>query len=319
MQAGLDVEWLDQVDEAVPDDTLEGAIRWLNYTVESELLLNEIHDSTTRISTLVGAAKQYSQLDRAPFTTVDIHELLKSSLTMLSSKIGAIKVVKEFDRTLPPIPAYAAELNQVWTNLIDNAVAAMNGEGTLTVRTSRDDDDCLIVEIGDTGTGIPQEIQSRIFEPFFTTKPVGEGTGLGLDISYRIIVNKHHGDLSVRSQAGRDLVPGQPADDAAATTGRKATTSKTAIPPDWTRRPMAETPGINKTVPPSGTGCVECEATGGWWFHLRRCAECGHIGCCDTSPSQHATAHAKESGHPFIASFEPGEDWFWNLRRRLLL
>jgi signal transduction histidine kinase len=202
VQAGLDVDWLDQVDEAVPDDTLEGAIRWLNYTVESELLLNEIHDSTTRISTLVGAAKQYSQLDRAPFTTVNIHELLKSSLTMLSGKIGAIKVVKEFDRTLPPIPAYAAELNQVWTNLIDNAVAAMGGEGTLTVRTSRDDDDCLIVEIGDTGTGIPEEIQSRIFEPFFTTKPVGEGTGLGLDISYRIIVNKHHGDLSVRSKPG---------------------------------------------------------------------------------------------------------------------
>ena len=75
---------------------------------------------------------------------------------------------------------------------------------------------------------------------------------------------------------------------------------------------MAETPGINKTVPPSGTGCVECEADGGWWFHLRRCAECGHIGCCDTSPAQHATAHAKESAHPLIASFEPGEDWFWS-------
>jgi signal transduction histidine kinase len=226
VQAGLDVEWLDQVDEAVPDDTLEGAIRWLNYTVESELLLNEIHDSTTRISTLVGAAKQYSQLDRAPFTTVNIHELLKSSLTMLSSKIGAIKVVKEFDRTLPPIPAYAAELNQVWTNLIDNAVAAMGGEGTLTVRTSRDDDDCLIVEIGDTGTGIPQEIQTRIFEPFFTTKPVGEGTGLGLDISYRIIVNKHHGDLSVRSKPGETwfrvsipMTPPQRADDGPAPGG----------------------------------------------------------------------------------------------------
>jgi hypothetical protein len=75
---------------------------------------------------------------------------------------------------------------------------------------------------------------------------------------------------------------------------------------------MAETPGINTTVPPSGTGCVECEADGGWWFHLRRCAECGHIGCCDTSPAQHATGHAKESAHPFVASFEPGEDWFWS-------
>jgi signal transduction histidine kinase len=103
---------------------------------------------------------------------------------------------------LPQIVAFAAELNQVWTNLIDNAVGAMNGEGTLTIRTSMDDDNCLVVEICDTGSGIPRDIQSRIFEPFFTTKPVGEGTGLGLDISYRIVVNKHHGDLSVTSVPG---------------------------------------------------------------------------------------------------------------------
>jgi signal transduction histidine kinase len=202
VQAGLDVEWLDQVTEAVPDDTLEGAIRWLNYTVEAELLLNEIHDSTTRISTLVGAAKQYSQLDRAPFVSVDIHELLDSTLTMLTGKIGRIKIVREYDRSLPQIVAFAAELNQVWTNLIDNAVGAMHGEGTLTIRTTMDDDHCLVVEVCDTGTGIPKDIQSRIFEPFFTTKPVGEGTGLGLDISYRIVVNKHHGDLSVTSVPG---------------------------------------------------------------------------------------------------------------------
>src|SRR6478736_2434102 len=127
VQAGLDVEWLDQVTEAVPDDTLEGAIRWLNYTVEAELLLNEIHDSTTRISTLVGAAKQYSQLDRAPFVSVDIHDLLDSTLTMLTGKIGRIKIVRDYDRSLPQIVAFAAELNQVWTNLIDNAVGAMHG------------------------------------------------------------------------------------------------------------------------------------------------------------------------------------------------
>jgi signal transduction histidine kinase len=110
-------------------------------------------------------------------------------------------VVKDFDRSLPPIPGYPAELNQVWTNLIDNAVSAMDGHGTLTVRTARDDDRVL-VEIIDTGPGIPREIQSRIFEPFFTTKPVGEGTGLGLDISYRIVVNRHHGDLRVESEPG---------------------------------------------------------------------------------------------------------------------
>ena len=201
VQAGLDAEWLDMVADTVPDGTLDGAIRWLNYTVETELLLNEIHDSTTRISTLVGAAKQYSQLDRAPFRTVDIHELLDSTLIMLSGKLGAIKVVKDFDRTLPPIPAYAAELNQVWTNLIDNAVDAMHGSGTLTVRTATAGDHVL-VEICDTGSGIPKDIQGRIFEQFFTTKPVGEGTGLGLDISWRIVVNKHHGDLTVTSVPG---------------------------------------------------------------------------------------------------------------------
>ena len=181
---------------------LEGALRWLNYTVETELLMNEIEDSTTRISTLVGAAKQYSQLDRAPYQVVDVHELLDSTLMMLSGKIPpGIEVVKDYDLSLPSIPAYAAELNQVWTNLIDNAVSAMNGSGTLTVRTGLDREQ-VFVEFGDTGPGVPPEIKNRIFEPFFTTKPVGEGTGLGLDISWRIVVNKHHGDLSLQSSPG---------------------------------------------------------------------------------------------------------------------
>ncbi|MEU9469176.1 ATP-binding protein [Streptomyces avermitilis] len=205
VQGGLDTDWLDQVAAAVDEQTLEGAIRWLNYTVETELLMNEIEDSTTRVSTLVGAAKQYSQLDRAPYQVVDVHELLDSTLLMLSGKIGSgTKVVKEYDRTLPRIPAYPGELNQVWTNLIDNAVAAMKengGEGTLTVRTALDRDQAL-VEFRDTGPGVPAEIRGRIFDPFFTTKPVGEGTGLGLDISWRIVVNKHHGSLEVRSEPG---------------------------------------------------------------------------------------------------------------------
>ncbi|SEE95562.1 Cyclic nucleotide-binding domain-containing protein [Streptomyces sp. 3213] len=205
VQAGLDVEWLDQVAAAVDEEILPGAIGWLNYTVETELLMTEIEDSTTRISNLVGAAKQYSQLDRAPYQVADVHELLDSTLLMLGGKVGdRIKVVKEYDRTLPKIPAYPAELNQVWTNLIDNAVSAMNstgGEGTLTVRTALVRDQ-LMVEFRDTGPGVPAEIRSRIFDPFFTTKPVGEGTGLGLDISWRIVVNKHHGTLQVESVPG---------------------------------------------------------------------------------------------------------------------
>ncbi|MFE4638547.1 ATP-binding protein [Streptomyces sp. NPDC056773] len=205
VQAGLDTDWLEQVAASVADDLLLSAIGWLNYTVETELLMDEIDDSTTRISHLVDAAKQYSQLDRAPHRVVDVHELLDSTLLMLSGKIGPrIRVVKEYDRSVPDVPAYPAELNQVWTNLIDNAVFAIGStgsEGTLTVRTAREGDR-LLVEFRDTGPGIPPEIRSRIFDPFFTTKPVGEGTGLGLDISWRIVVNKHHGSLQVESAPG---------------------------------------------------------------------------------------------------------------------
>ncbi|MEV0295639.1 ATP-binding protein [Nocardia sp. NPDC050710] len=205
VQAGFDVDWLERVRgtlEACPNKVFEGAIRWLNYTIETELLMNEIADSTTRISTLVNAAKQYSQMDRAPFQVVDLHELLDSTLVMMSRKLGdGVHVVKEFDRALPPVPCYAAELNQVWTNLIDNACYAMDRRGTLTVRTYQEND-CAVVEIGDTGPGIPEDVRRRIFEPFFTTKPVGEGTGLGLDISFRIVVNKHDGDIRVESEPG---------------------------------------------------------------------------------------------------------------------
>ncbi|MFF2997020.1 ATP-binding protein [Streptomyces sp. NPDC057950] len=202
VQAGLDTDWLDQVAAAVDEDTLEGAVRWLNYTVETELLMTEIEESTTRISHLVDAAKQYSQIDRAPYQVVDVHELLDSTLLMLAGKLGpGIKVTKNYDRTAPRIPAYPGELNQVWTNLIDNAASAMEGEGTLTVRTAHDHDQ-LLVEFRDTGPGVPAEIRDRIFDPFFTTKPVGEGTGLGLDISWRIVANKHHGSLSVQSVPG---------------------------------------------------------------------------------------------------------------------
>jgi signal transduction histidine kinase len=201
VQAGLYSDWLDEVEATVGEDMLEPALRWLNYTVETELLMNEIDDSVTRVSNLVGAAKQYSQLDRAPYQVVDVHDLLASTVLMMSAKLHGITVSKQFDKSLPRIPAYAAELNQVWTNLIDNAVQAMNGSGTLTLRTSYDNDK-IMVEIGDTGPGIPADIQRRIFEPFFTTKPVGEGTGLGLDIAWRIVVNKHHGDLRVESVPG---------------------------------------------------------------------------------------------------------------------
>ncbi|GAA2540114.1 ATP-binding protein [Pseudonocardia hydrocarbonoxydans] len=206
---GLEVADLEAVRTASDPAVLEGAIRWLAYTVETESLLREITDATARISDLVLAAKQYSQMDRAPHRFVDVHEGLDATLVMFGRKLGTpadgtgsgVRIVKDYDRTLPPIPAYAAELNQVWTNIVDNAIDAMDGSGTLTVRTAREEDRVL-VEIADTGPGIPPEVRQRIFEPFFTTKGVGKGTGLGLDVSYRVVVSRHHGDIAVRSEPG---------------------------------------------------------------------------------------------------------------------
>jgi signal transduction histidine kinase len=199
---GLGPEDLDRVADAVAPSYLESALRWLCYTVETETLLLEIGDSTSRISNLVDAAKQYSQMDRTPHQPTDLRAGLDATLVMLGGKIApGVAVVKDYDPDLPKVPAYAGELNQVWTNLIVNALDAMAGEGTLTVRTRRDGD-CALVEIADTGPGIPTDLLPRVFEPFFTTKPVGLGTGLGLDVSWRIVVKRHGGDLRVTSSPG---------------------------------------------------------------------------------------------------------------------
>jgi signal transduction histidine kinase len=212
--AGVDTGWLERVAATVPPTHLHGGLRWVTYALETEMLMNEIEDATGRVSALVAAARQYTQMDRAPHQDVDVHEGLKSTLVMLASRLkgAGVRLVKEFDRTLPDIPAYPAELNQVWTNLIENALHAMAGDhredrerqdeqGTLTIRTALDRE-CVLVEVCDTGPGVPAELRTRIFEPFFSTKPVGEGTGLGLDISYRIVVQRHGGDLRVESVPG---------------------------------------------------------------------------------------------------------------------
>src|SRR4030095_11218657 len=181
--AGMDTDWLDEMATTVPATLLADGLHWVTYALEIEQLMVEIEDSTGRISHLVAAAKQYSQMDRAAHQEIDVRDGLKSTLIMLNHKInehGNIKVVKDFDESLPIIPAHPAELNQVWTNLIDNAIHAMPDGGTLTVRTSRQDGWAL-VEICDTGVAVPPEMQQKIFEPFFPTKPVGQGTGLGLD------------------------------------------------------------------------------------------------------------------------------------------
>jgi signal transduction histidine kinase len=200
--AGLDVDCLEEIAGSVDRGLLEQSLRWIGYALETEQLMTDIEDASARISSLVSAAKQYSQLDRASHQWIDVHDGIDSTLVMLTHKIGkGIRLVKDYDRTLPKVPGHPAELNQVWTNLIDNAVQAMNGQGTLTVRTGRDGERVLVA-ICDTGPGVPPELHRRVFEPFFTTKPVGEGTGLGLDIAYRIVVNQHGGDLTMTSVPG---------------------------------------------------------------------------------------------------------------------
>ena len=179
------------------------AILWLEATLTMNGLVNEVEQSTSRISDLVGAIKSYSYLDRAKQQSIDLHEGIDNTLKILHHKIKyGVTVNKEYEQNIPKISVYGGELNQVWTNLIDNAIDAMDGKGELTIRTSLEND-CALIEIIDNGAGIPSEIQPRIFEPFFTSKEVGKGSGLGLDISRRIVVQKHKGNLRFESQPGQ--------------------------------------------------------------------------------------------------------------------
>jgi len=209
VDAGLDTDWLERVsasvDEVDASASLQGAIGWLKYTIDTELLMNQIAEASKRISALLAGAKQYSQMDRAEYQSADVHELLRSTVMMFGEKFGkdgTVKLVKDMDKTLPELLCYPGDLNQVWTNIIDNAIQAMDGYGTLTLRTMRENEDMIRVEICDDGPGIPEDIVGSIFNPFFTTKAFGEGTGLGLDLARRIVVEKHHGDLRVQSEPG---------------------------------------------------------------------------------------------------------------------
>ena len=201
--AGVDLGWLESFAEVLPPPHLGVGLSYPVRALESDNMLDEITDAAERISGLLASAKQYTQMDRAPLQTFDVHEGLDATLTMLAHKLGDdIQIVREYDRSLPSISAFPGELNQVWTNLIDNAVDAMQGQGKLTVRTRAERDDQLMVEIAVTGPGVPDEVRARVFEPFFTTKEVGEGTGLGLDIAWQIVVGRHHGQIRLESVPG---------------------------------------------------------------------------------------------------------------------
>jgi signal transduction histidine kinase len=201
--AGLDVDWLENLADRLSNRTsLGNVLAWLASEITGDELLREIRQAAARISELVGAVKSYSHMDKASQKEADVHEGLENTLVMLGHKLkkGNVEVVRDYAEDLPRVCAHGSELNQVWTNLIDNAIDAVAGEGHIKVRTARENDRVL-VEIADDGPGIPEEIRDRVFEPFFTTKDVGEGTGLGLDISYRVVEDLG-GDICVLSEPG---------------------------------------------------------------------------------------------------------------------
>jgi len=202
VEAGIGRPELEKIAGTFADRYLGDVVQRFTAAIMAEKLVGEIENSTSRISDLVCAIKEYSYMDQNPEREIDIHQGIDSTLTMLNFRLKkGVKVVREYDTSLPPVCAHGSELNQVWTNLIDNAADAMNGDGELRIRTSRELDRVL-VEFIDNGPGIPEDIQDRIFEPFFTTKGVGQGTGLGLDTVYRI-VRSHHGYVEVDSKPGR--------------------------------------------------------------------------------------------------------------------
>jgi PAS domain S-box-containing protein len=198
-----DFHQLDGIAENFSPALLPAVLVWITCLYTIHRLLTEIDHGTFRISEIVRALKSYTYMDQAPIQNVDIHEGLDNTLIILQSKLKeGVAVHRQYAPDLPRIQAYGSELNQVWTNIIDNAIAAMAGRGELTLRTHFDAQ-WVVVEIEDNGPGIPAENMTRLFDPFFTTKPPGEGTGLGLNISHNIVVQKHKGKILVSSQPGK--------------------------------------------------------------------------------------------------------------------
>lgn len=202
VEMGFSAEDLQELKHSFGREQLPTVLRWLEATFDAYDLLAEITQGVARMADIVKSLRAYIYLDQAPVQPVDIHEGLENTLVILRHKLKqGVSVKREYEADLPRLQAYGSELNQVWTNLIDNAIDAMDGRGEIVLRTRRSGD-WVIVEVEDNGPGIPEEIQGKLFSPFFTTKPVGKGTGLGLNISYNI-VQKHGGEIKVFSQPGK--------------------------------------------------------------------------------------------------------------------
>ena len=204
--AGADVAWCERAGQVLGGGTLEPGLEWVASALSSAVLLSEVKEATERVSGLVTAMKTYAQLDRASLQFTDVTEGIDSTLVMLGEKLGdGVVVIRDYQPGVPRIEANPADLNQVWTNIIDNAIDAMKGHGTLSIST-RADPEHIVVEIADTGHGMPPEVKARAFEAFYTTKDVGKGTGLGLDIARRIVVERHHGQITIDSRPGETIL-----------------------------------------------------------------------------------------------------------------
>jgi signal transduction histidine kinase len=204
--AGADADWCERVATAVAEPALAPGLEWVASTLTVATLLSEIKESSQRISALVAAVKSYSQMDRASMQRIDVTDGLESTVVMLAHKLPAgVTVLRDYGADVPEIDAQAGELNQVWTNLIDNALDAMDGSGTLRLTTRAEQSDVLI-EVADTGPGMSPQVAARAFEAFYTTKDVGKGTGLGLDIARRIIVERHGGTITIDSRPGDNVL-----------------------------------------------------------------------------------------------------------------
>lgn len=203
--AGAEPAWCDRVRDGLGAD-LQPGLEWVVATLSSTALLGEVRESTRRISELVSAVRSYSQMDRGSRQSTDVTEGLESTLVMLGHKVAEdVSVVREYGDDVPAVDAFPGELNQVWTNLIDNALDAMAGSGTLRIAT-RLDGDHVVVEVGDSGPGMAPDVEARAFEAFFTTKDVGQGTGLGLDIARRIVVDRHRGQILIHPEPGNNVM-----------------------------------------------------------------------------------------------------------------
>jgi len=312
VDAGLGVADLERLvtdgGEPAGADALADAVGLLVASTSLRRIAAQIADGATRISSIVRSLKSHAYLDQAPVQDVDVRRGLDDTLTLLGHKVRGIHVVREYDDDLPTITALGTELNQVWTNLIDNACDAMDGltdrPPTLTVRAHAGDG-VVAVEVQDNGPGMPPEVRERVFDAFFTTKPPGQGTGLGLQISHRIVVLEHRGDLVVESEPGRTTfrvtLPIAPPTAAPAPDPRESDVNPTLCD---------HLEGLTDIPRPEG-GCQDCLDMGDTWVHLRYCAECRKVGCCEDSKNRHARAHAAATGHVVIRSREPGETWAW--------